>query len=216
MHVRDCTRSLRSPTVDSRVEIDKDMTDLANNDGPANLLSQLTPKFKRNDGANNEIPLLSAEDLDLLMKISMKLDNPDALDGVQTIRLIRGFPSTSWHRTQQHEHEENWQEALLEYDISEQQKLASKTMHTIPTTPGSSSSKVMRSATFSVDSNTTIGTKHGIETESLQNVYEDRGRLKCLIELGQLHSALDQVISRKYPELLSSLCTTTYSPFFYL
>jgi hypothetical protein len=200
MHVRDISRSQRS--VSSLVGGDtKDRLRFTQKD--TDDVSSVIPKLLRNDGANHELPLLSDEDLDLLMKISMHLDNPDVIDGVKSIRQARGFTSSSWHRKLEYEHEGNWQEALLEYDIIQQQRLLAATSsmdNMIGTTTGSGLTKSTRTSLFTTsrsDVSELNVTQSVVEEELMQKVLEERGRLKCLIELGQLHSALDQVLSSK-------------------
>lgn len=197
MHVRDVARSQRS--LSSLVNGDpKDRLRFTQKD--INDVLSLVPKLLRNDGANHELPLLSEEDLDLLMKISMHLDNPDVIDGVKSIRQARGLTSSSWHRKLEYEHEGNWQEALLEYDIIEQQRMATTSSidHMVGTTTGSGFTKSTRASLFTTsrsDVSELNVTQSVLEEDIMQQVLEERGRLKCLIELGQLHSALDQVLT---------------------
>ena len=195
MYVRDVARNQRSSRMPADVN-SKDRSRSIQKQTDDGTITEV-PKLLRNDGANHELPLLSIEGLDLIMKISMQLDNPDAIDGVKTIRQVRGFTSSSWHRKLEHEHEENWHEALLEYEIIGQQRMVATTGFGfgLGSTPNTSVTKSSCSSAFTMLPTEDVHTKYSnsLQEGSKQLILEERGRLKCLIELGQLHSALDQV-----------------------
>ena len=227
MYTRDRSRTWLTSSTDgvgvqtSRSTLEPDGKD----QGKAMYLIDV-PKMTRNDGANHALPALQAIDLDLLMKILTCLDDPDGIDGVHIVRQTCGFPSTSWHRTLEKEHEEDWIGALFEYEMADQQKRASGpcvggiTNIFKERCSGVSSRKsvpIITSVTpmFQYADRSSRPTKDipllhsqntDEETEEEPSV-DPTGRLRCLSELGQLHSALDDTLGmlQRRPELESAL-----------
>ena len=96
------------------------------------------PKFRRKDYANHELPVLTYEELDQLMKVLIHLEDPDAIEGVQSVRKISGFSSTSWHRILECEHAEDWIGVMLEHDVKLHSQLT--TSSSLGPLPGASAS----------------------------------------------------------------------------
>ena len=106
------------------------------------------PKFRRKDYANHELPVLTSEELDQLMKVLIHLEDPDAIEGVQSVRKISGFTSTSWHRILECEHAEDWIGVMLEHDVKLHSQLT--TSSSLGLLPGTAAGTATAAATTAV------------------------------------------------------------------
>lgn len=70
------------------------------------------------DGANNTLPVLNSEEIDLFQKILACLDEPDSLTGLAAARRKARRPTTTTvrQRIREYEHAEEWSNALQGYE----------------------------------------------------------------------------------------------------
>lgn len=236
---------------------------------------------RRNDGSNGSLPHLSAAQLDIFMTIHAQLEDPDALQGIQAVRQIQGYPCTPWNRILELEQTEDWLGAMVEFGLlhnslvmpesgslnlsqalaysglDSAQKMASLTplSHSSRESSNSGSAsansqaKKMKRAPVVITRSLRKDSVHGHRKESptgesvhcgtasqgsdegdgsgphdivtstpagSEMQYEEadavdwhklaeveRGRLRCLVELGHLDSAVDQVIALALVALLA-------------
>jgi hypothetical protein len=128
-------------------------------------ISTFIPPMKRYDCANGALPVLSVEMVDSMMEICASLEDADALQGIEKMRQIYGYPSTSYNRLLQMEHTDSWMDALQEYDRLQMQLEL----------PGEHSDS---------------------EDLDAARAFVERGRMRCMLEMGQLEAVLDQVRQR--------------------
>jgi hypothetical protein len=83
---------------------------------------QKTLYGSRNDGSNGVLPTLASDELDYLVTIFSKLEDPDVLQGIQVLRQIQGFPSTPWNRILELQQTDDWLGALVEYGLMDEFK----------------------------------------------------------------------------------------------
>ncbi len=70
-----------------------------------------------NDGANGTLPAITAHSLQQLVDIYRRISSePDAMSGLEVLRRKFGCPQTLKQRIWQHEHAEEWFEALQVYE----------------------------------------------------------------------------------------------------
>ncbi len=70
-----------------------------------------------NDGANGTLPAITAHSLQQLVDICRRISSePDAMSGLEVLRRKFGCPPTLKQRIWQHEHAEEWFEALQVYE----------------------------------------------------------------------------------------------------
>ncbi len=75
------------------------------------------PDMSLNDGANGTLPALTAHSLQQLVDIYRRISSePDAMAGLEVLRCKFGCPQTLKQRIWQHEHAEEWFEALQVYE----------------------------------------------------------------------------------------------------
>lgn len=144
LRVKSYARALRYFEIDSRMHYE---TELSSSNRPL-----------RNDGSNGALPLLESGDLSRLNKIYAELECYDGVQGVQYLRAVNGYRSTSWDKIIELECSGKWQEALVEYGF-------------------------LKSSLTIASSNRTMC--HSEEYSSEWGKVE-RGRLRCLMELGQM------------------------------
>jgi serine/threonine-protein kinase ATR len=194
------------------------------------------------DGSNYSLPKLKGPELDLLMTIYSKLEDPDSIQGVQMLRQHAGLSLSPWHRILELEQTDNWLGALLEYglvndgdmvDTSSSSAEYPMMLATGATTGGAGADgnnhKKRRRNSFRGDSNNSMDVddeqdneqQHGGTRAAAAAAVQaaavlgggadtlharaqvDRGRLRCLIELGHLDAAADlsQGVAHRLPEL---------------
>ena len=124
--------------------------------------SSYLPIVKRHDCANGSLPVLSIDMIDSMMEICASLEDADALQGIEKMRQVYGYPSTSYNRLLEMEHTDSWADALQEYD-----RLAAQLE-----SPGGSADSEDALAALAL---------------------AERGRVRCMLEMGQLEAVLDQV-----------------------
>lgn len=124
-------------------------------------ISVLLPPMKRYDCANGALPVLSVAMVDAMMEICASLEDADALQGIEKMRQIYSYPSTSYNRLLQMEHTDSWMDALQEYDRLQMQL-------ELPTERSDS------------------------EDVEAARAFVERGRMRCMLEMGQLEAVLDQ------------------------
>lgn len=132
------------------------------------------PRLLRNDGSNGELPVISPTLIDNLMDIYSRLDDTDALKGVKAMQQVYGYESNAWHRITEYEHTDAYFEAFGEYNIL-QQNLLSRNLEE-------------------------LSNEDYEEAMHLLGAVE-RGRMMCLVELGQYDTVLNQV----------RFCTTNFN-----
>lgn len=164
---------------------------------------------------NGELPILPSDSLDQLMMIYSNLEeHSDALQGVRVLRQICGYSLSPWHRILELEHTAQWLDALLEYGMIINGSNGSDSLdmsvdvYAPSTTPGvSSSGKKMvgivggtgstaTSVSSSVVDLRTTASGGGLTEQPVfdeQFLYTEKGRMRCLVELGQLDAVIDQV-----------------------
>ncbi len=122
------------------------------------------PDMSLNDGANGTLPALTAHSLQQLVDIYRRISSePDAMSGLEVLRCKHGCPQTLKQRIWQHEHAEEWFEALQVYE------------HTLQSSrPGESSS------------NSSLHVGHWDPGE------RELGVLRCHMSLGQYQLVLHQ------------------------
>ena len=164
----------------------------------------------RNDGSNGVLPNLASSELDYLVTIFAKLEDPDVLQGIQVLRQVQGFPSTPWNRILELEQTDDWLGALVEYGLMDEFKITGPSIK-LPSvflvdTPGVNEGNVSSNANNkSVKRNDTEPSNkkqkidqqesnNNEETVSYNFVEAERGRLRCLLELGHLDAIIDQII----------------------
>ena len=77
----------------------------------------------RNDGSNGVLPNLASSELDYLVTIFAKLEDPDVLQGIHVLRQVQGFPSTPWNRILELQQTDDWLGALVEYGLMDEFKM---------------------------------------------------------------------------------------------
>ncbi len=149
----------------------------------------------RNDGASGELPLLNGKQLNLLTQIFSYLDDPDALLGVQVLRQVQSIRSTTWDRILELQHTDDWLGALIEYG-----SLASNDIVAVNDTTSSVMSSKSKRARLDV---LVKGKDNDLRMKDKSLLDVERGRLRCLIELGQLEASINQVngIVSSFPEV---------------
>lgn len=124
---------------------------------------------QRNDGSNGGLPRLTEADLGDLLSISSKVDVVDSVTGVLSQWLINGYSLNYRCRILDFEQREDWLRALSEYN----------SLHWLLTS----------------DSERSDSCQLDILAEFKDIEVVEQGRLRCLIQLGQLESAIDQVMN---------------------
>lgn len=124
---------------------------------------------KRNDGSAGSLPVLYESELDDLLTLYSRLEEGDAVRGVLSLRHIGGHSLTFRSRILEAQQREDWLRVLSEYN----------SLHWL-----------VNSGVSSATEESTLFRGAG---EFLQLRAIEQGRLRCLIELGQLESAIDQV-----------------------
>lgn len=125
---------------------------------------------------NSELPNLTTALADFLMECFARLEDSDSLQGVVKLRRRFEFKPSFFSRICVLEHTDKHPEALQEYE----------SFHTSPNSDNESNRP------------------HATLT-SLQRSYTERGRVRCLKKMGQLHAVLDQVFSGPEPEVETQL-----------
>jgi hypothetical protein len=138
----------------------------------------LISSLARNDGSNGGLPRLSEDELDELLTISANVNISDAVRGVLSLRLMSGFSPTYRSRILDYEQREDYLHALSEYN----------SLHWLANRDIGVESESVKCASGD-------GTLRHFVHENIESI--EQGRLRCLIELGQLETAIDQVCSTK-------------------
>jgi hypothetical protein len=128
------------------------------------------PRVQRVDGSNHSLPQLSAATLDRLSLIYAQLESGDSVQGVRQLRGLTGLSSSALNKLLELESGGYSQEALQEYTYL--QASASKT-----------------------SSLTSYMAGNGAGAIDAERVRIERGRLKCLIELGQADTVSPRIQS---------------------
>ena len=153
----------------------------------------------RNDGSSGGLPDdLDASQLDQLTAIFAKLDDPDALQGVQMLRQMYGYENTARNRITELEQTDDWMSALAEYG-SLQAEIAARPVEgvvedassTIASSSSSSSSSRPSGVPIVVEQ---VGHTNNPQTATDMQTDVERGRLRCLMEIGHLEAVIDQTL----------------------
>jgi len=226
MRIKAYTRALRYFEISMRenYSIGKQKAPIVITEGQRNLRHPISSGLQkslygnRNDGSNGVLPTLASDELDYLVTIFSKLEDPDVLQGIQVLRQIQGFPSTPWNRILELQQTDDWLGALVEYGLMDEFRVTDSltSLSTLVRTPGvengwptpliqqrSINRSMIRKDTFSEPSSK----KQKLdETPGVQEVTNDhhtiirkfaeaeRGRLRCLLELGHLDAIIDQIV----------------------
>lgn len=137
---------------------------------------------------NTQLPPLTTFLADDLMECFARLEDSDSLEGV--VKLRRGCELTPsfFSRICVLEHTDKHPEALQEYDsLRDSLSLQAPNSRFHSPTPGPDSGCVRGQG------------RRGGDT-SFQMCYTERGRVRCLKEMGQLHAVLDQVLGEEAEE----------------
>jgi hypothetical protein len=158
---------------------------------------------RHHDGANGQLPTLSKSLVDTISIIFAKLDDNDALSGIEKLRYVYGIPVSPWNRIKELQHSERWLEALSEYS-----SLKSETSFT---------SDIVRSCACAASSlaESPIATQEQISSVCPPNSPEgtpkerncpeydlsfdrealgvQRGKMRCLMQLGHEELVMDSV-----------------------
>ena len=165
-------------------------------DGPALLYAS------RNDGSIGELPTLGPAELDGLMTIFSNLEDPDTLRGVQVLRQIQGFPTKPWDRILELQQSDDWLNALLEYGLISRgaDSAIPHARAAVRDTPDSTT-RVLRSLRSAPAGSVPMdvdGEAERAEQRTGAPVGDEeeveRGRLRCLVELGQLEAVIEQTL----------------------
>lgn len=125
--------------------------------------------------ANTELPPLTPELADCLLECYARLGDSDSLQGVVKLRRRCEPKPSFFSRLCLLEHADQHSEALREYNSFRDSLALSR-----------------RSCTASQNDLGSGGGGNEMST-NLQRSFTERGRLRCLKEMGQLHAVLDQV-----------------------
>jgi hypothetical protein len=171
-------------------------------------LSTDIPMISRNDAAIGELPVLSPFMIDLLMEVFFHLDDCDTVQGIRHLAQVYNVPSTHFNRILEYEQMDKHTYALIEYESLQTQ--LSHIYNQFSAMNMSNSGSV--GSAHGNDSNETTKRLKRTEakfTPSKVNILQDnfprdlpveligyleRGRLRCLEEMGQQDAVLNQVI----------------------
>jgi len=130
------------------------------------------------------------------------------LRGSLAMKGICGYPTTAWDRIEESEQTGDWLAALLEYGQLQYELPTEKgendfAMPTVFDSPrravkfnnrqGSLSSRLFRSPTILQQTSSTTEHCLPFEKELERMSLIERGRMRCLLELGHLDGVIDQV-----------------------
>ena len=127
---------------------------------------------------NTQLPPLSTSLADDLMECFGRLGDSDSLEGVEKLRRSCELKSSFFSRICVLEHTDQYPEALQEYDAIRD--------------------SLLRAPPHGTDFGG--GGGGGGEEMNMQRCYMERGRVRCLKEMGQLHAVLDQVFGGLHQE----------------
>jgi hypothetical protein len=133
--------------------------------------------------------------------IFAKLDDNDALSGVEKLRYVYGIPSSPWNRIVELQHSERWLEALGEYsslkgeapsnsDIVRSCAASSMAESPIATQEHLSSGYIPNSPDKS--SKGRVLSEHGPNIDR-HTVDVQRGKMRCLMQLGHEELVMESV-----------------------
>jgi serine/threonine-protein kinase ATR len=167
------------------------------------------------DGSNGQLPPLGPTQIDTLMQIFSKLEAPDALQGLLVVAQKMGQRPSSTNRLLELEHSDDWLGALLEYGLISspasasggrgdrqvilQPNRATATPYAAIAGPSqfSAPTTIAPSGDMDVDEQQkkmTDPAGGGALDPEAQAAIHERGRLKCLMELGHLDAVVDQAL----------------------
>ena len=168
------------------------------------------------DGSNGELPPLESNQIDIMMQIFSKLEDPDALQGLLLAAQKQGTPPSTENRILEMEQSDDWLGALLEYGLMQSGPILSASK--IPQGGGdkvlaqclsTTATPVGNATLLNVGRGSTSRGNEGLADDSEiemaiadDNVddscrklgIQERGRLKCLLELGHLEAVVDQAL----------------------
>jgi hypothetical protein len=203
LSIKAYTRALRYLEVSTReqhrldAQTEKKATDAAVS-GP---VMRIVKPFR--DRTGGVLPTLSEPQLDSLMTIFAQLEDSDGLEGTQVLRQVLGTQSTAWSRIIALEHSDDWLGTLREYGLmhnsprfarSVDQHVAGRRLEAgglgiassdRTTNGGQVARPSVVSSTATAEENNCMAL---VEMEELE-----KGRLRCLLELGHLEAVIDQV-----------------------
>ena len=159
----------------------------------------------RNDGSSGGLPDdLDASQLDQLTAIFAKLDDPDALQGVQMLRQMYGYENTARNRITELEQTDDWMSALAEYGSLQAEIAALPVEGVVEDISSTIASSSSASSSSSSSSSTRpsgvpmvveqVGCTNNPQTAIDMQTDVERGRLRCLMEIGHLEAVIDQTL----------------------
>lgn len=130
---------------------------------------------------SSQIAKLSKRQATQLINLYFELEDFDALMGVQVIRRINGYPTSLKHSTIEYEKNEDWLSALVQYEVVQNSKCYRTEFNHF----SDLSIFIAPAESHCQESADKLGFSDVLHIE--------RGKLRCLIELGHLESAIQQV-----------------------
>eukprot|EP01034_Spumella_vulgaris_P021660 gene21660-27701_t len=159
------------------------------------------------DRTGGALPSLTEPQLDSLMTIFAQVEDCDGLEGTQVLRQILGIKSTAWSRIVALEHSDDWIGALREYGLMHDSLRFTKSVDSQYPRQKRQLTHSLRGDSFAanvraVKSEGGVVAEGGGESEDLE-----KGRLRCLVELGHLEAVIDQTLgmAQRLPDLEAQL-----------
>ena len=162
-----------------------------------------------NDHANEILPIFDINSINQLMVIYANLEDSDSLRGVQVLKQIQGYHSDAWNRILEMEQSADWVGALVEYDILKSSEEYKQSYNILSHSNASQSSRNLNNPesngqmiNFQLQRKQSISVSLRVKDDEINAVKSlariERGRLRCLLELGQLETMVDQVFDILY------------------
>jgi hypothetical protein len=190
--------------------------------GPTSSMFSITSILKRRDDkAGGELPILTEGQINSLGTVFGELEDIDALSGIQIMRRVHGYSESLKHKIMELTQSDDWLGALLEYELIQNSPIYLKTLHNVFTlsTQPSSGGKIFSGTPNHARNNMvpfgrliqrnkdslyhnpyrpedyTVGIRQASDSSfSVQDICDiEKGKLRCLMELGHLESVIQQV-----------------------
>ena len=219
IHARDQHRA-------DRLKDGKDRNQIIGRESSSSSLFSVTSILKRSDDkAGGELPLLSENQINTLGTIYGELEDMDALCGIQILRRVNGYSESLRHKVTELMHNDDWLGALLEYELIQNSPVYQKSWNSFGVMVPGSNGKLLHNTPTSRtlinqdDSKSRIVQRkevlyrqpkeyivaqvnragRGEDMFSLQDISDiEKGKMRCLIELGHLESVIYQVCYNFY------------------
>lgn len=150
------------------------------------------------DGANGQLPTLSKELVDAISIIFAKLDDNDALSGIEKLRYVYGIPSSPWNRIVELQHSERWLEALSEYATLKSSSTSDDLVRSCAASSVAESPAATQEYYLSPGAPPSSPDANAADPDidpgvACQAADVKRGKMRCLMQLGHEELVLDSV-----------------------